>query len=100
MPKVKKLEEENGRITWGLDCPGCGELHAIWSGNGPGPTWDFNGNLDSPTFSPSLRVYGGKRKEGVVERCCHSFVRDGKIEFLSDCTHALAGQIVELPEVE
>lgn len=27
---------------------------------------------------------------------CHSFVRNGKIEFLSDCTHELAGKTVEL----
>lgn len=30
---------------------------------------------------------------------CHSFVRDGQIEFLSDCTHALAGKTVSLPAV-
>jgi hypothetical protein len=29
---------------------------------------------------------------------CHSFVRDGRIEFLSDCTHRLAGQTVDLPD--
>lgn len=28
---------------------------------------------------------------------CHSFVRAGRIEFLGDCTHALAGQTVPLP---
>lgn len=28
---------------------------------------------------------------------CHSFIRDGQIQFLSDCTHALAGQTVPLP---
>ena len=27
---------------------------------------------------------------------CHSFVTDGKIQFLGDCTHELAGQTVEL----
>jgi len=30
---------------------------------------------------------------------CHSFIRDGKIQFLGDCTHALAGQTVDLPEL-
>jgi hypothetical protein len=30
---------------------------------------------------------------------CHSFITDGKIEFLSDCTHSLAGQTVELKPV-
>ena len=29
---------------------------------------------------------------------CHSFVRSGRIEFLSDSTHALAGQTVDLPD--
>jgi hypothetical protein len=29
---------------------------------------------------------------------CHSFVTDGRIQFLGDCTHALAGQTVDLPE--
>ena len=30
---------------------------------------------------------------------CHSFVTDGRIQFLADCTHPLAGQTVDLPEV-
>ena len=28
---------------------------------------------------------------------CHSFVRDGGIQFLTDCEHGLAGQTVDLP---
>lgn len=31
---------------------------------------------------------------------CHSFVTDGKIRFLNDCTHDKAGQILDLPEWE
>jgi hypothetical protein len=30
---------------------------------------------------------------------CHSFVTDGKIQYLSDCTHAMAGQTVDLLEI-
>ncbi len=42
------------------------------------------------------------RDDGSVGQSplCHSFVRDGRIEFLGDCTHKLAGQTIELPEVE
>jgi hypothetical protein len=29
---------------------------------------------------------------------CHSFVIDGRIQFLSDSTHVLAGQTVDLPK--
>jgi hypothetical protein len=31
------------------------------------------------------------------DRVCHSFVTDGKIQFLSDCTHSLANTTVEIP---
>lgn len=69
-------------------CPGCDHIH------GPNHTWEYNGDPERPTFSPSVLVTGGS--SGTV---CHSFVRDGRIEFLGDCTHALAGQTVDLPDV-
>lgn len=58
----------------------------------------FNGNLDAPTLTPSLlcRYDFGEEK---TPYCCHSFVRDGKIQFLSDCTHSLAGQTVDLMDI-
>ena len=59
------------------------------------PHWGWNGSLDKPTFSPSLLNY----IESPNGRRCHSFIRDGRIEFLSDCTHALKGQTVDLPEI-
>lgn len=31
---------------------------------------------------------------------CHSFITDGSIEYLSDCTHELAGETVPLPVLE
>lgn len=31
---------------------------------------------------------------------CHSFVTDGKIQFLSDCTHDLAGQTVDMVDID
>lgn len=34
------------------------------------------------------------------ESRCHSYVRDGKIEFLGDCFHDLKNTTVELPEYE
>jgi hypothetical protein len=29
---------------------------------------------------------------------CHSFVKEGMIEFLSDCTHDMKNKTVELPD--
>jgi hypothetical protein len=60
--------------------------------NATKPHWDWNGDLEKPTFSPSLLNYiespGGRR--------CHSFIKEGRIQFLGDCTHALKGQTVDL----
>ena len=79
-------------------CPGCKSVHAV---NTSGPRWDYNGNLDAPTFSPSIVVtYSGADtgQDDAPPEICHSFVRDGMIQFLGDSTHALAGQTVEIPE--
>lgn len=75
-------------------CPGCGSDHSIRTVNakGPGPTWDWNGSIERPTFNPSVRVSGG----GV----CHFFVRNGRIEYCPDSTHALKAQTVDLPDWE
>ena len=80
-------------------CPACKECH--WVAVGPRSVWpkdvrwSFNGNLDKPTISPSLLVTH-KRPDG--EHRCHSFIRDGKIQYLGDCTHDMKGQTVEIPE--
>ena len=31
-----------------------------------------------------------------VPKVCHTFVTDGRIQYLGDCTHALAGQTVDM----
>ncbi len=59
--------------------------------------WDFNGDMEAPTFSPSIL---SRQDRGGVPFVCHSFIRNGMIEFLGDCTHALAGKTVPLPELE
>jgi len=59
--------------------------------NGSGWTW--NGSFDKPAFTPSLLC-----NEHYPASRCHSFVTDGKIQFLFDCWHPLAGQTVELPD--
>lgn len=55
--------------------------------------WTWNGSIESPTVKPSIRTTDG------VE-VCHSFINDGKIQFLGDCTHAFAGQTMDLFEVD
>lgn len=97
-------------------CPGCNDIHGVCFSPG---RWTWNQDAEKPTFSPSIVVQTGHYATGWKKgdecwctynaahrngpspfRCtrCHSFVNDGRIQFLEDCTHALAGQTVDLPE--
>ena len=76
-------------------CPGCGCDHSISVGRGSPHTWDWNGSFESPTFSPSILC-----NKDFPDSRCHSFVKDGQIQFLTDCWHHLAGQTVPLPDWE
>lgn len=100
-------------------CPGCRHAHGIKTGAGPGPRWGWNGNVEKPTFTPSVLVRGiledmdeatqaaydalgpeqlrGALHDPRFRSVCHSFVVDGRMQFLGDCTHALAGTTVDIP---
>lgn len=95
MPKAAKVFTQDG-VLGGIyvECPcdRCGG-HVFDS------RWEFNGDFNDPTFTPSM-LARHPSPNGGYDHVCHSFVRNGKIEFLSDCTHELAGQTIELPELD
>lgn len=62
-----------------------------------GAIWTWNGSLEKPTFQPSILVKANYTSIDRLDDICHSFVVDGRIQFLGDCTHELAGQTVDLP---
>lgn len=93
MPKCKKVITNEGLYGLCIKCLGCDDFHVLQH-NGKGRGWAWNGSLELPTFSPSLRV----DYEGTI--LCHSFIKDGRIQYLGDCTHALKGQTIDLPEIE
>lgn len=81
-------------------CPGCETHHRVVvapAEDYPSPVWEWNGSLDAATISPSILVNRNATKEDVARGAhrCHSFLRNGVLDFLSDCTHALAGQKVK-----
>lgn len=105
--------EGGGLRYW---CQGCEEIHGIQVGDGPGPRWGWNGNVDAPTFTPSVLVTWETSEPPVtpenldqwraqpweqhkVKRVCHTFVTDGMVQFLGDCTHQFAGQTLPLPDL-
>lgn len=106
LSKILRETEGNGLMFW---CPGCDMAHRIQHGAGDGPRWGWNGDAERPTFTPSIlvrydhwvppRVHGQPAPENqkLVAQICHSFVTDGRLQFLGDCTHHLAGQTVDMP---
>jgi hypothetical protein len=101
-------------------CPGCREFHAVpvngkrlrrFNGEYMGP-WNFNGDFNLPTITPSLNASWGKQADPNYEEPdgpapgngwsgrCHSVITNGLISFCGDSTHPLSGQNnIPLPEL-
>lgn len=112
-----------------IKCEGCGHVHVMAVKNHPDfkalkpgdpdrtPVWGFNFNFDLPPFTPSLLVRSGiyvpghedwqtkvapEDHESYIKNSsiCHSFITDGRIQFLGDCTHSMANKTVDLPSFD
>lgn len=116
MPKLKRVDLPDGVTAFKFWCPGCQEAHAVKVAP-DGSGWAFNGDLENPTFSPSVLTTTGHYAPGHQGPCwcdyneahpnepapftckrCHLFLRDGVLEYLGDCTHKMAWRRVELPD--
>lgn len=99
--KLNELRGDDGFLAgYSFVCPGCSNeyawRHVFYVAHQDGsqkPIWSFNGNMESPTFTPSLLNRGEQDGKATV---CHLFLTDGMLHFLSDCTHKLAGQTVPM----
>lgn len=111
MPKVvkEKIVHSDGTVAnigerYYLFCPGCyqdsqqrhPDEERYWINSAlhcfNAAIHTFNGDLQKPTLSPSLLCRG-------ATLVCHSYVKDGMIQYLGDCTHPLANQTVDLMDV-
>ena len=88
--------------TLAFFCPGCRCLHIVnitdkglaKSGDSRIPIWQFNGDYDRPTLNPSVLSMSGTKYQ------CHSWIKDGQIQFLADSQHQLKNQTVDLPQAD
>lgn len=105
---IRRFKDGDGNIGYHFHCDGCNSAHGVYVIQGTltfkkgklvkgkeVPIWGFNGDEEKPTFSPSVLARWNEG-EGKTPKVCHSFVRDGEIEYLTDCTHHLAGKKVKL----
>lgn len=102
MPKLHSVSHQpgDGQADYVFWCPACQCGHGVWTTGKNGVTgavWNFNGNMEKPTFTPSLRIEGPMKSGGPVV-ICHTNVTDGMIQYHSDCTHAFAGKRVPMED--
>lgn len=102
----KLRRTDRGYAHW---CPACGEMHTVFN------NWSFDGKLECPTFSPSVKITGVRAKldergewhgefehnaEGkAIPWCCHYNITAGKIVFHNDCTHSFKSTTIDLPDL-
>lgn len=58
--------------------------------------WTWNGDTEKPTLKPSI-LNDFRPHDPLV---CHTFITDGQVIFLDDCTHSLAGKTLDLLEID
>ena len=95
---ITSTAHPNKIVGYRFFCPGCKDLHHYWivsgvagylAGGSTHPVWDFDGNLEFPTFSPSLRRTGGPADDPDI---CHLTLTSGLFHFHDDSTHELSGK--------
>lgn len=75
--------------------------------------WSWNGDIEAPTLKPSIlltstreitdeeadRITVGEKLE-IPKVRCHSWVNNGRVQFLDDSSHELAGRELPLEDVD
>jgi hypothetical protein len=91
----KMRSTTRGLAHW---CPACEEMHefATTTPLSNGAWWTWDGNIETPTFVPSMNIRVGPDDNGAFE-VCHYLLHNGAIEYLADCTHGLRCQRIILP---
>lgn len=62
--------------------------------------WSWNGDLEKPTLKPSILNRFVSPDESISPSwVCHSWVNDGQVIYLDDCTHEGRGKTLDLLEL-
>ena len=101
--KMIKLYHGDHVIGYGYFCPACKYRHwtRILDSDNEGYTiWDFNGDIDNPTFSPSVKHTTEYGEPHRPDKICHYYIINSEIRYETDCTHELAGQTIPMIPIE
>lgn len=95
--KLKPLVGDDGALRgYAFYCPGCEHAHVFYTA---GPVvWTFDGDLEYPTFAPSLLNTCDTHPD-PKQRKCHLNLVGGRLYFHGDCSHGLVDKSVDLPDM-
>lgn len=113
--KLRRYVDAKGApIGWSHYCQACRQIHVFnveqptraWPEFGikGGVRWTFNGNLERPTFGPSMLITAGgftseAGKKVKKRTVCHYHLQDGILKYCADSPHAFANKQVPLEEI-
>jgi hypothetical protein len=93
MAKVSLLEDSDRELSYSFYCAGCrcGHMFFVRRHDGKPDLWTWNNDFEKPSIYPSIDCNRSDPKTR-----CHSIIREGMIQYLSDCYHALRGKTVPM----
>lgn len=98
------IQESDGNRYVMFHCVACKHAHSVPFGDPAPGIWGFNGDLERPSITPSLKIFTPAIPDtpdykGLPERTiCHVVVTDGILNYCTDCPHELKGQSVPMIE--
>lgn len=93
-----KMGLKAGYLYWTCPAQNCGDHLVPIEG---AHKWEWNGSLDRPTLTPSVKITWDGLVDGIKKhRCCHFHLVDGIVNFCGDCTHELSNKNVPLADYE
>lgn len=101
--KLQAVKRDNDQIYgYKFWCPACRCTHVFRTekeslDGKPRPTWSFNGDMDSPSFTPSMVFF--EEENGVRKTICHFYVTKGVIDYCSDSPHEFRGKKIPLGDI-
>lgn len=116
LSKKLKLSRPGVYMHW---CQACKSGHFFYTNNANEgkPNWNFDGNVEMPSFTPSMHIFYNeptvdddeidrlmKLREtdksievpSVRVTTCHYYLTAGRITYMNDCQHSFKGQTVDL----
>ena len=96
--KLRVCEPHEATYVEFLVPSGLFEYRRLMIGDSKKPNqWSWNYDVDEPTFRPSVL---SKASWAGKPWLCHSYITNGVVKFLGDCTHNNKNKSMPLKDVE